>query len=178
MTTEKEYKGTIAFLYRNSWNHRKKELLEDGTTKYGRVGEFKTPEEAEESYYKYLKIYEEQRRNQIIPMIEKEILLKDYLIYWFENIYSKRVESTTKMITAYSIYNLIIPNLPYDIKLRLTTSDYINQLLDKIDKLGKTTANKSRETLNLAFKDAVKDNVLVSNPITIVKFYRKRIKIF
>ncbi len=173
MATENEYKGTIAFMYRNSWNHRKKILLEDGTTKYGRVGGFKTPEAAEESYYKFLQEYEQQRRNKITPMFEKEILLKDYLIYWFENIYSKKIESTTRMVTSYSIYNLIIPNLPYDIKVRLVTSDYLNQLLDKIDKLGKTTANKSRETLTLAFKDAIKDNVLTTNPITNVKLYRR-----
>ena len=60
-----EYKGTIAFFYRNSWYHRKKELLEDGSTKYGRLGGFKTPEEAEESYKKCLEEYENQRRNYI-----------------------------------------------------------------------------------------------------------------
>lgn len=168
-----EYKGKIAFFYKNSWYHRKKELQDNGKTKYGRVGEFKSPDEAEESYFKYLKLYEEQRRNYITPLIDKEILLKDYLIYWFENFYSKKIESTTAMITSYSIYNLIIPNLPYEIKLRLTTSDYINDVLEKIDKLGKTTANKSREILKLAFKDAVCDGLITVNPVDSTKFYRR-----
>mgnify|MGYP001104580179 CR=1 FL=1 len=166
-----EYKGNIAFFYRNSWYHRKKELLEDGTTKYGRIGGFKTPEEAEESYYKCLELYEEQRRNYIVPTIDKEILLKDHLIFWFENIFSKRAESTTSMVTSYTIYYLIIPNLPYEIKTRLVTSDYVNDILDKIDKVGKTTANRSRETLNLFFKDAVLDSILTVNPVESSKQY-------
>ena len=168
---ENEYKGNIAFWYRNSWHHRKKELLESGKTKYGRVGGFKTPEEAEESYYKYLAEYEEQRRNYIAPIIDKEILFKDHLKFWFENIFSQRAESTTVMVTSYIIYYLIIPNLPYEIKTRLVTSDYINEILDKINKVGKTTANRSRETLNMFFKDAVLDNVLTVNPVDSSKQY-------
>lgn len=166
-----EYKGTIAFYYRGSWYHRKKEMLEDGTVKYGRLGGFKTPEEAEESYYKCLDIFEEQSRKYIAPIIDKEIMLKDYLIYWFEEIYKGKVDSNTSMTTSYSIYNLIIPNLPYEIKLRLTTSDYINEVLEKIDKLGKTTANKSRETLNLAFEEAKSNNILTVNPVISSKYY-------
>jgi integrase len=168
-----EYKGGIAFFYRNSWYHRKKELQEDGTTKYGRVGGFKTPEEAEVSYYKMLKEYDDKRRLIITPTIDKEINLDDYIIYWFENNFSKRVESTTAMVTSYSIYNLIIPNIPYKIKLRLVTSDYINDLLFKIDKLGKTTANKARETLNMVFKEAINDNVITKNPVDSCKTYRR-----
>ena len=168
---ENEYKGNIAFWYRNSWHHRKKELLESGKTKYGRVGGFKTPEEAEESYYKYLAEYEEQRRNYIAPIIDREILFKDHLKFWFENIFSQRAESTTVMVTSYIIYYLIIPNLPYEIKTRLVTSDYINEILDKINKVGKTTANRSRETLNMFFKDAVLDNVLTVNPVDSSKQY-------
>lgn len=168
---EYEYKGNIAFFYRNSWYHSKKELLENGKTKYGRLGGFKTPEEAEESYYKCLAKYEEQRRNYIVPIIDKEILFKDHLIFWFENIFFYRAESITSMVTSYTIYYLIIPNLPYEIKTRLVTSDYINEILDKIDKVGKTTANRSRETLNMFFKDAVLDNILTVNPVDSSKQY-------
>ncbi|MBO5138086.1 MAG: site-specific integrase [Bacilli bacterium] len=172
-STKSNYKGNIAFFYRNSWYHRKKELSEDGKTKYGRIGGFKTPEEAEESYYKCLKEYEEKYRNYITPVINKEMMLKDHLIYWYENIFSKNVESTTAMCTSYSIYNLIIPNLPYDIKTRLTTSDYLNETLEKINKLGKTTAHKSRETLNLFFKEAVLNNILTVNPVDNTKKYTR-----
>lgn len=168
-----QYDGKIAFFYRNSWYHRKKELQEDGSTKYGRIGGFKTPEEAEESYYKYLNEYEKQRRNYIIPTIDKEIMLKDYLIYWFEKVFSTKVESTTSMIFSYVVYNLIIPNLSYDIKVRLTTTDFINETLERIDKLGKTTANKSREVFNLVFQNIVHDGILTVNPVESAKIYKR-----
>ncbi len=77
------------------------------------------------------------------------------------------------MVTSYTIFYLIIPNLPYEIKTRLVTSDYINELLEKIDKVWKTTANKSRETLNVFFKDAILDNILTINPVDSSKFYQR-----
>lgn len=170
---QNNYKGTIAFFLKGSWYHRKKEMLEDGSVKYGRVGGFKTPEEAEENYYKCLEIFEEQSRKYMKPVIDKEILLKDYLIYWFEEIYTKKVGSSTTMKTSYSLYHLILPNLPYEIKLKLTTSEYINQTLDSINKLGKVSANVSRETLNIAFSEAVSDNLLTVNPVENSKLYRR-----
>ena len=167
------YKGKIAFFYRNSWYHRTKELLSDGSTKYGKLGGFKTPDEAEKNYYICLKKYEDERRKYIVPKIDKEVLLKDYLIYWYENVFNTKVESTTSMVTAYTIYDLIIPNLPYDIKVRLATTDYINQTLEKIDKLGKTTANKSREVLYAVFKQITTDNILTVNPVNSAKLYKR-----
>ena len=127
-----EYKGEIAYFLKKSWYHNKKEVLEDGTIKYGRVGGFKTPEEAEKSYYEMQQIFEEKMRNRITPSINKEIMIKDYLIYWFENIYSSRIESTTKMLTSYTLYKIIIPNIKYDIKLRLVTTNYLNELLEEV----------------------------------------------
>lgn len=167
------YKGKVAFYYRNSWYHRTKELLPDGTTKYGKIGGFKTPKEAEDSYYECLKKYEEQRRKYFVPSINKEVSLRDYLLYWYENDYSLRIESTTAMITSYAINNLIIPNLPYDIKIRLTTTEFINQTLDKINKLGKTTANKSREVLYMMFQKVVHDGILGFNPVENANLYKR-----
>ena len=168
-----EYKGKIAFLYRNTWNHRTKVVLENGKIKYGRQGGFKTPEEAEKSYYQMLKKFEDDMRNYIAPTINKEIMLKDYLIYWFENVYATRVESSTKMITSYAIYKIIIPNIKYNIKLRLVTTDYLDALLEECAKSCKSAGNKSRETLFLALKDAVKDNYITTNPVVATKQYRR-----
>ncbi len=168
-----EYNGKIAFRYRNSWYHRKKELLPNGKIKYGRVGGFKTPEEAEENYYKLQSQFEEEMRKYIAPVINKEIMFKDYLIYWFENVYSEKVESTTKMLTSYVIYKIIIPNIKYDIKLRLVTTDYIDELLEECAKSSKSAGNKSRETLFIALKDAMKDNYITTNPVAATKLYRR-----
>ena len=168
-----EYKGKIAFLYRNTWNHRTKVVLENGKIKYGRQGGFKTPEEAEKSYYQMLKKFEDDMRNYIAPTINKEIMLKDYLIYWFENVYATRIESSTKMITSYALYKIIIPNIKYNIKLRLVTTDYLDALLEECAKACKSAGNKSRETLFLALKDAVKDNYITTNPVFATKQYRR-----
>ena len=77
------------------------------------------------------------------------------------------------MTISYTVYNLIIPCLPYDIKTRLATTDFINQTLEKIDKLGKTTANKSREVFNLVFQDVVHDGILTVNPVESAKIYKR-----
>ena len=175
MVTKVKEESKIAFFFKNSWYHRKKELQEDGSTKYSKVGGFKTAEEAEQSYMKCLEEYENQRLKLIMPTTNKEVLFKDYLIYWFENIFStsQQIESTTKMITSYTVYNLIVPNLPYDIKTRLITSDFITETLNKIDKLGKSTAGRSRATFNLVLKDAIKEDLLTKNPVDTVKFYKR-----
>lgn len=167
-----EYNGNIAFFYRNSWYHRKKVLQIDGKTTYTKVGGFKTPKEAEDNYYKCLEEYEEQRRNYCV-LIDKEIMLKDYLKYWYENVFAPRVESTSSMIASYAIYNLIIPNIPYDIKVRLVTSDFISQTLDNIDKLGKTIASTGRYIFNLVFKNVVHDGILSHNPVDSVPIYKR-----
>lgn len=169
---DSNYRGTIAFFYRSSWYHRKKELTADGITHYGKVGGFKTPEEAENSYYIYLKKYKEDCE-KILPKLDKEKYLKSYIIYWFESIFSKSVEDTTAMITSYTVYNLIIPNITYDIKIRLVTADFINEILERINCLGKTTANKAQEVLKMVFNSAVKDKIISTNPVYSSKEYRR-----
>ena len=179
MKESKNSSGKIAYFYRGSWYHRKREMQEDGTIKYGQLGGFKTPEEAEENYFKKEKEFEEARKKIVLPTVDKEIMLNDYLIYWFEKIYIRKVDNNTAVLGSYTVYNLIIPNLPYDIKLRLTTTEYIDMLLEKIDKLGKSLANKAREYLHLIFSDAKdKDKLISSNPVETAKKYpRKKRKI-
>ena len=174
MKENKNKSSKIAFLYRGSWYHRKKEMREDGTIKYGKQGGFKTPEEAEENYFKTEKEFEEARKKMILPVVDKEIMLNDYLVYWFEKLYVRKVNNNTAVIGSYTIYNLIIPNLPYNIKLKLTTTEYIDILLEKIDKLGKSLANKAREYLHSVFEDArLKDKLINVNPVKNAKQYKR-----
>lgn len=147
-------------------------MLKDGSIKHGRVRGFKTPEEAEESYYKHLEAFENERRKFLIPKANKEIKFKDYLVYWFEEIYSKKVQSTTLMVLSFSLYEYIIPNIQYDIKLRLVTVSYVEEIINRIQLNSCSIANKARETLYLAFKDAVSENYVSTNVISRVKKYR------
>ena len=52
----------VVFFEGNSWYHRTKELMDDLTTKYSKKGGFKTPEEAEKSYWEYEERYRDKQR--------------------------------------------------------------------------------------------------------------------
>ena len=110
----KESRGnSVAFWERGSWHHRTKELLENGKTKYGKKGGFKTPEEAEESYWIYLEKFNESVRRFNTTVVDKEIMFKDYLYFWLENVYSERAEDSSVFVATYAIKDLIIPNIDY-----------------------------------------------------------------
>ena len=94
----------VVFFEGKSWYHRTKELQDDLTTKYGKKGGFETPEEAEKSYWEYEKRYQKKQRDlQIAKMQKTDVMLGDYLEYWFENIFSLRIETTTRMVGAYTL---------------------------------------------------------------------------
>ena len=63
-------------------------------------------------------------------MKKTEVMLGDFLEYWFENIYSTRIETTTRMVGAYTLYNLILPSMETDIKLKYLTVEYLDALLE------------------------------------------------
>lgn len=100
-------------------------------------------------------------------------MLKDYLIYWFEEVFSQRVESTTRMVGAYAIYDLILPHIEYDIKVRYVNVEYLDALLVNVAKCSKSAGNKGREMLNLAFKEAVIAGYIKTNPVVNTKPYKR-----
>lgn len=161
---------SVAFYERGSWYHRTKELQDDYKVKYGKIGGFKTKEDAEESYKNHNeKFIKELTANHL--MIDKEVMLSDYLIYWFEYIFKEEQSNKNYEIgVAYVIYNFIVPLLKQDecnvnIKLKLTSTDYFNSILEELSKITKSAGNKCREVLSIAMKDAVRDNYIYNNPI-------------
>lgn len=166
-------KRNIAFFEAGSWYHRVKMLKEDGTTRYSKKGGFVTEKEAEESYYKYEEEYKKAYRAYHVSS-STDFELKDYLIYWLEEIYSTRVENTTHMIASYVLYDLIIPNMNYGMKLRYVNVEYLDGLLQIVSKVCESAGNKSRELLNIALKDAVAQGYLHRNPVPDTKPYRRR----
>lgn len=161
---------SVAFFERGSWYHRTKELQENYKVKYGKKGGFKTQQEAEESYKKHNEEFiKELTANHL--MIDKEVMLVDYLIYWFEYVFREEQNNKNYEVgVAYVIYNFLVPLLKQDeghanIKLKLTNTDYFNSILKELSKVTKSAGNKCREVLNLAMKDAFKDNFINDNPI-------------
>ena len=165
----------VAFFENNSWYHRYKELQDDMTIKYSKKGGFETPEEAEESYWKYENRFKEKQREfQVVYMKNTDIMFGDYLKYWFEHIYSIRIETTTKMIGSYVLYELIIPSMENDIKLRYVSVEYLDSLFQKASKICPSAGNKSRELVSLAMKDAMFDGFITYNPVPETKPYKRK----
>jgi len=166
-------KNNIAFFENGSWYHRTKTLNNDYTVKYGKKGGFKTKEEAEESFQKY----DNEFKSKILGNtndLNNQISFKEYLIYWYENIFIERIENTTQMISAYILYNIIIPNVDKDIQLKFVTKDYLSNLFDKI--LGiysEQTARKTQEIINIAFKDALFKKQINYNPMSEITFIKR-----
>lgn len=170
----KNIKKSVAFFERGSWYHRTKEITEDNSIKYGKIGGFQSKEEAEESYYIHKDNFE---KSCVLNNInDPNLTFKDYLIYWFDNIYSPIVEPSTRMVTAYAIYSLIIPNMDTDIRLKLVTTEYIDSLLIIINPICKSAANKAREVLHQAMNSAVNEELIAENPVTEAKKYPRKKK--
>ncbi len=163
-----------SFFENNSWYHRTKVLREDGTVKYSKKGGFATSQEADKSYDKceaeFKKAY---RAYELAHKVNTEVMLKDYLIYWFEEVFSERVEATTRMVGAYAVYDLVLPYIEYDIKVRYVNVEYLDALLANVAKCSKSAGDKGREILNLAFKEAVVAGYIKTNPVTGTKPYKR-----
>ncbi len=175
LTKEKQKKGK-AFFENNSWYHRTKVLQTDGSVKYSKKGGFSSSKEAEQSYDQYEEEFKRAyQAYHNARCVNTEIMLKEYLIYWFEELFSIRIEATTKMVGAYAIYDLILPQIEYDIKLKYVNTEYLDMLLTRVAVHSKSAGNKGREILYLAFKEAVAAGYLKSNPVANTKPY-KRVK--
>ena len=120
----------VVFFEGKSWYHRTKELQDDLTTKYGKKGGFETPEEAEKSYWEYEKRYQKKQRNlQIAKMQKTDVMLGDYLEYGFENIFSPRIETTTRMVGAKN-------TLPIFLKMLENSRKLTQRLMKKYEMFG------------------------------------------
>lgn len=165
-------KGT-AFYEAGSWHHRIKVLNEDGSTRYSKKGGFATVEEAERSYRQCEEDFLRAYRNYHATA-STDFELKDYLIYWMEEIYTPRIENTTRMVASYVLYDLLIPNMNQSIKLRYINAEFLDALLAKAAKASSSAGNKCRELLNNALKDAVIQGYIASNPVPSTKPYKRK----
>ena len=167
--------NSAAFFENNSWYHRTKILQDDGSIKYSKKGGFATSEEANKSYRRHEDEFKKAYRvYHLAHQINAEVTLKDYLIYWFEEIFSQRIETTTRMVGAYAVYDLILPNIEYDIKVRFTNAEYLDALLERVAKVSASAGNKGREILNMAMKEAVIGGYIKTNPVTGTKPYKRQ----
>lgn len=163
-----------AFFEGSSWYHRYKVRMPDGTVTYSKKGGFETAAAANASYKEYDRKFKETTRSyELSHHKNQDIMLKDYLIYWLDDILALRTTSNGQAIAAYAIYDLIMPVLDYDIKLKYINSDYLNALLERASKKCASAGNKAREILNIALNDAVVQGYLKKNPVPSTRTYRR-----
>ncbi len=168
-------KKSVAFFERGSWYHRTKTLKEDGTVKYGKKGGFESERDAERAYKLAEKEFKQQQRKQVMEgKNRQEVMLKDYLIYWHEEVFSQRIQNTTRMISAYVLYDLVIPNMEQDIKLRYVSAEYLDALLEKISHCTESAGNTCRTYLGIAFKDALVEGYISRNSMPDTKPYKRK----
>jgi len=158
-----------AFYYKDSWYHRTKFLRKDFSMGYSKKGGFKTQKEAEESYERMLKEFEENKRKWN-PCTDQNILLTDYLNYWFNRVHIPTVDSATRMVEEITLNCYILPHVD-DIQLRLCNTGYFDCLLKAASLQTKSAGNRCRELLNTAMKNAVQEGYLSDNPIEFTKRY-------
>ena len=164
-----------AFYEGGSWYHRIKTLDSDGKTNYSKRGGFASKEEAEKSYLKYEETFKKDcRKYQMSTKVNREISLKDYLIYWHEEVFSGRAENSSRMISAFTLYDLILPNIQQDIKLRLVNTEYLDALLEVVSKSCESAGNKGRSFLYMAFKEAEIEGYITKNPCIGTKPYPQK----
>lgn len=164
-----------AFFEGSSWYHRYKVRMPDGTVTYSKKGGFETAAAANASYKECDKNFKEASRTyELANKKSQDIMLKDYLIYWLDGILALRATSNGLAIAAYAIYDLIMPVLDYDIKLKYVNSDYLNTLLERASKKCASAGNKAREILNIALNDAVVHGYLKINPVPSTKSYKRQ----
>lgn len=173
----KSKKYPHAFFERNTWYYRTKTLLEDYSIKYGKIGGFKTDEEAENAYLKHIEEFDSKMAMRFLWQ-NQNVTFKNFLIYWFVSIYSERIKDTTRYLSAYVLYTFLLPNIDEKIVLKFVSTDYLNRLLEHAATYCESAGNKSRELLYIAMKDAVTAQLINNNPVKSTKKYpRKKTKI-
>ena len=170
---KKSKKCPHAFYERGSWYHRTKILQEDYSVKYGKTGGFSTDVAAEEAYKQHIDEFN-RRMNMRFINREEDITFKNYMIFWYVSIFSERIKSTTRLLTSHVLYHFILPNVDENIVLKFVSTDYVNRLLEKTSCYCESAANKSREVLYIAMKDAVMEQLIRNNPVKAAKRYPRK----
>ena len=68
------------------------------------------------------------------------------------------------MISAFTLYDLILTNIQQDIKLRLVNTEYLDALLEVVSKSCESAGNKGRSFLYMTFKEAEVEGYITKNP--------------
>lgn len=168
---KKSTKGKeVVFFERGSWYHRTKTINDDFTIKYGKKGGFQTAEEAEDHYWEERERFDKEI-SQYRQKQNTQFSFAGYLTYWFHNVFLARVESSIKIGFSYVLYHIIRPNITNDVLLTMVTTEYIDVLLERCSKHSESAGVQTQKFLRIAFKDAMNDGYIKTNPMASAKRY-------
>lgn len=159
----------------DKWGHKIKVLLDNGNIQHDVKSGFETEADAERSYLFYKTDFEKRYHAYLNNHeINTEIMFDDYLQYWFDENFCKRIEPTTRMAKSYALNRLILPNIRNNVKLKYVTSEYLDAVLEEAAKHSESAGGVARELLHMAFKDAVIEGYILENPVYDTKLYRRK----
>jgi len=159
----------------DKWGHKIKVLLDNGNIQHDVKSGFETEADAERSYLFYKTDFEKRYHEYLnTHEIDTEIMFDDYLQYWFDETFCKRIEPSTRMAKSYALNRLLLPNIRNDIKLKYVTTEYLNAILEEAAKHSESAGGAAREFLYLALKDAVIEGYILENPAYDTKSYRRK----
>lgn len=160
---------------KDKWVHKVKVLSEDGLVKIDVIGNFETEEDAARSYGLY-KIDFEKKYHAYLQAheINTEIMFDDYLQYWYDVTFCKRISTPTRATMVYALEKLLLPNIREGVKLRYVTTEYLDAVLEEAAKTSESAGEKARLFLYLAFKDAVIEGYILENPVYGTKKYTRK----
>lgn len=96
----------------------------------------------------------------------RDLTVSDYLVNWFENIYSQNIANNTATTYRYTIYRHILPALDKEIKLVDLTRKDLNELILRVAKTGPSYAKKTKEVFSVCMAVAIQDRLIIKNPVS------------
>lgn len=153
-------KPTIIY-ERGSWYFRYQVLDDNLKMRYRKKGGYKTKEEAEQAFDKYVKELAETETKMTLAQ-RNTMLFSDYLKNWFESKDFHR--GSTRMVYEY-VMQLILPHLK-DVRLGTVNAEYIKTQIAWISRRTPSYGEKLYELFSMALGDAVYNEKIPYNPMT------------
>lgn len=114
---------------------------------------FRTEKEARDNQKNEQKEYEKSIK-KIKNLTNIKYTFTEYIDYWFDNIYTVKEKTSTKVVALYAINRLIKSNINVDILLPYITSDYVNEIIEKCIRISKESGRTCKKILQNLLKDA------------------------
>ena len=104
--------------------------------------------------------------SSLIPA-SANLLFGDYIVNWLTNKHSRNIAPTTYRRYESLMRRHVLPALG-QLKIREITKNHINSFIEMMDEAGQSarSCQQTRALLSAAFKRAVQDDLLATNPVT------------